>query len=286
MPDLRWTLLAAGLFAGCSQLGGGTELPSPIQVYIFAAADTTTPVAARQTRIWSVDSGTADSVHLTSRGLLADSSGILELPPDSGTFLLESWIHRDGPESLSLHATVPASSFPDTSCLQTLGRGGSLQKLRSCADTLHNPSAETGAAHPELVAFVRVSGGATHPFRMLPRGDTTALDLREIRLWSLSSGDSLVFGGALRTGGGSIGQLPTLMESDKFVIQGWSRIGSAPERIQVRRASSLSDTVWNNCANNLAAFGSKVTTLYDCTEGGPPMPSDSAAFWGAVDFVP
>jgi hypothetical protein len=290
MPDLRWTLLAAGFLAGCSQLGGGTELPSPIQVYIFAAADTTsTPVSARQTRIWSVDSQTTDSVHLTSRGLLADSSGILQLPPDSGTFLLESWIHRDGPESLSLHATVPARTFPDTSCLQTLGRGGSLQKLRSCADTLQNPSAEPGTARPELVAFVRVSGGATHPFRMLRGGDTTTLQLSEIRLWSLSVGDSLVFGGVLRTGGGTIGQLSTLMESEKFVVQGWSKTGAAPERIQVRRASTLPDSVWSGihaCANNLAAFGSKVTTLYSCTEGDPPMPADSATFWSAVDFVP
>jgi hypothetical protein len=249
--------------------------------------DTTRPASARQTRIWSVDSQNTDSVHLTSRGLLADSSGILQLAPDSGTFLLESWIDRDGPESLSLHATVPANSFPGNSCLQMLGRGGSLQKLRSCADTMNPSSSEAGSSHPELVALVRVSGGPTHPFRML-RGDTT-LQLSEIRLWSLSLGDSLVFRGVLHTGGGSIGQLPTLMETSRFVIQGWSRSTVAPRRIQVRRATTLPDSVWSGihaCALNLAAFGTKVTTLYTCPEGSAPMPGDSADFWSAVDFVP
>jgi len=237
-----------------------------------------------------VDSQSTDSVHLTSRGLLSDSSGILELAPDSGTFLLESWILRDGPESLSLHATVPANSFPGNTCLQVLGSGGSLQKLRSCADTLQNPSAEPGSARPELVALVKVSGGATHPFRMLHGGDTATFQLSEIRLWSyLSAKDSLVFRGVLRTGGGFVGQLPTLMESDKFVIQGWSRPGVAPERIRVQREATLPDSVWNGvhaCALNLAAFGSGVTTLYSCPEGGTPMPEDSANFWSAVDFVP
>ena len=288
MPDLRWTFLTAGLLAGCSQLGGGTELPSPIQVYIFAATDSTRPVSARQTRIWSVDSQTTDSVHLTSRGLLSDSSGILQLAPASGTFLLESWILRDGPESLSLHATVPANTFPGNSCLQVLGNGGTLQKLHSCADTLQNPSAEPGSSRPELVALIKVSGGASHPFRMLQGRDT--LQLSEIRLWSYRpSKDSMIFRGALRTGGGFLGQLPTLMESDKFVIQGWSRQGAAPERIPVRRMAALPDSVWNGthaCALNLAAFGTTVTTLYTCSEGGAPMPEDSANFWGAVDFVP
>jgi hypothetical protein len=162
--------------------------------------------------------------------------------------------------------------------------------LRSCADSLQNPSAEPGSSPPELVALIKVSGGAAHPFRMLRGGDTTTLQLSEIRLWSYwPSKDSLIFRGVLRTGGGFIGQLPTLMESDKFVIQGWSRPGVAPERVQVRREAALSDSIWTGthaCALNLAAFGTNVTTLYTCTEGGTPMPEDSANFWGAVDFVP
>ena len=202
MPDLRWTLLAAGLLSGCSQLGGGTELPSPnIQVYIVGySADTgsTAPVAARQTRIWALDSQSTDSAHLTSRGLLTDSAGILQLPPDSGTYLLESWIRREPPESLSLHVTIPATALHDTSCLQILGRSGSLQGLRSCRDTLSNPSGGTGGSHPEMLAVVRISGGPAHPFRMLLGTDTTTLRLAEVRLWSWN--DSLVFRGVLRTG--------------------------------------------------------------------------------------
>lgn len=283
MVDLRWTLLAAGLLCGCSQLGGGTELPgSNIQVFIYPySGDTGTaaPVAARQTRIWALDSQVADSVHLTSRGLLTDSAGVLQLPPDSGTFLLESWRYRDPPESLSLHATYPAGSFFDTSCLQLLARGGSLHRLRSCKDTLSNPSREPGVASPELVAVVRVSGGPAHPYRMVQAGtDTTTIHLAEVRLWSWN--DSLVFRGVLRAG-----ELPTLMEQAKFVLQGWSRVGVAPDRIRVKRPSGLTLPVWDSCAINLAAFGSSVTTLHSCSLAGP-MADDSADFWSAVDFVP
>jgi hypothetical protein len=283
MADLRWTLLAAGLLCGCSQLGGGTEVPSSnIQVYIIGYNQDTGgagPVAARQTRIWALDSQSEDSVSLTSRGLLTDSAGVLQLPPDSGTFLLESWIRRAPPESLSLRAKYPAKSFFDTSCRQLLGRGGSLHRLTSCRDTLSNPSRAAGGEPPELVAVVRVSGGPAHPFRMLLGADTTTLHPVEVRLWSWGN-DSLAFRGVLR-----VGELPTLTEKAKFVIQGWTRTGMAPDRIPVKRSSGLTIPAWDSCAINLAAFGSSVTTLHSCRLQSP-MPDDSADFWSAVDFVP
>jgi len=132
-----------------------------IQVYIIGYSQdsaSATPVAARQTRIWALDSQVVDSVYLTSRGLLTDSAGILQLSPDSGTFLLESWIHSVPPESLSMHATYPATSFNDSSCNQLLGRSASLHRLRSCRDTASNPSREPGIASPQLVAVVKISG--------------------------------------------------------------------------------------------------------------------------------
>jgi len=281
MADLRWALLAAGFLCGCSQLGGGTELPGQnIQVFIIPYGQDTggaIPVAARQTRIWAVDSQDADSVHLSSRGLLSDSAGILQLPPDSGTFLLESWIHRDPPESLSLHTTYPAKSFNDSTCFQLLGRSGSLHRLRSCRDTASNPSREPGAESPELVAVVKISGGPAHPYRLLGP-DTTTLHLAEVRLWSWN--DSLMFKGVLRAG-----ELPTLTEKAKFVLQGWRQVGVAPARIRAVRQSTLNMTDWNKCVINLAAFGSSVTTLHSCTLAGP-MADDSADVWSAVDFVP
>lgn len=144
---------------------------------------------------------------------------------------------------------------------------------------MSNPSREQGASHPELIAVVRVSGGPSHPFRMLLGTDTTTLHLAEVRLWTWN--DSLRFKGVLRTG-----ELPTLTETAKFVLQGWSQVGVAPARIRaVRPLTSLNISDWNTCADHLAAFGSSVTTLHSCTLA-EPLADDSADFWSAVDYVP
>jgi len=287
MADSRWILLAASLFTACSQdnMGGGTELPSPITV-VFTSSDTSsTALVARQARIWSVDSTTSDSVRLTSRGILLDSSNVVQLPPDSGTFLLEAWIGDIPPESLSLQASVPKSLFPD-SCTQSLGRSTGLQGVKSCGDTSASPSRQSGGSSPNLVALVHISGSATHPFRV-KLTDTSVASLGKVRLWSLGTSDSLVFRGQLGVSGDSIGRLPTLTQQQKYVIEIWAPGNSAPGRIAVRRPSSLTSTAWSACpGSTLGSLGPSTLSLFSCSLSPEPFPEDGADIWSAIEFWP
>ena len=277
-PILATSLLLAG--CGTPNEGGGTELPDPIRVSIIYLPDTSVHVAARQTRLWTIDSSSGTTLSLTARGLLADSMGFLKLPPDSGTYLLESWIYRTPPDSLSLHARIDASTFPsDGSCLNLLGRTSTVQSIKRCGDTLRNPSAGGNSAHPEILSWIQISGSALHPFRVV--GGTAQVVLHQVQLWSLE--DTLLsFRGVLGIQSG-LGMLPTLTEKAHFVVEGWSDAG--PSKIQARRSFVQSDSAWRLCADHLASLGSGVTTLHACSLPAL-MPGDSAGFWTALDFVP
>lgn len=282
---LRWpTILAASfLFASCGtpNEGGGTELPNPIKVVILPFADTSLHVAARQTRIWTVESNSGGVLALSSRGLVADSMGFLRLPPDSGTYLLESWIQRTPPESLSLRAQIPTGAFPsDGSCLQLLSRTESIQRIRSCGDTSMNPSRDGVASHPEVLSWIHVTGASLHPFRILDSmGQQSSLSA--LHLWSLDD-SSLVFRGSIGVTNG-YGLLPTLTERAKFVVVGWN--GTGPSRVPARLAAPKSDSAWRSCADHLAALGDRITSLHRCYRS-PLFPADSSALWVAVDFWP
>jgi hypothetical protein len=285
MADFRWILLAAGLFTACSQenMGGGTELPGPITV-IFTSSGSGRLVA-RQARIWSVDSTSLDSIRLTSRGILFDSSDTILLPPDSGTYLLEAWSAETAPESLSLHAAIPSSKFPDSSCRQILGRKTGAQGVESCGDTSASPSRQSGGSSPNLVALVHISGSATHPFRILDNGNERTFG--EIRLWSVEGSDSLVFRGQLGVSGDSIGRLPTLTWQHKYVIEAWTPGKSAPGRVAVRRWASRASTAWNACAGStLGSLGPSVISLFSCDLSPSPFPDDGATLWSAVELWP
>lgn len=282
MRELFPILAASLLLAGCGtpNEGGGTELPDPIRVSINILPDTSVHVAARQTRLWTVDSSSGTTLSLTSRGLLADSMGFLKLPPDSGTYLLESWIYRTPPDSLFLHARIDASTFPsDGSCISFLGRTSTVQSIKRCGDTLRNPSAGGTSAHPEILSWIKITGSGLHPFRVV--GGTAQVALNHVQLWRLDD-SGLSFHGVLGIQSGQ-GMLPTLTEKSRFIVEGWT--GAGPSKIRARRPLARSDSAWWLCADHLASLGSGVSTLHACSL--PPLaPEDSVDFWTALDFVP
>lgn len=282
MRELLSILATSLLLAGCGtpNEGGGTELPSPITVYVVPVPDPSLHVAARQTRLWTVDSSSGTTLSLTSRGLLADSMGFLKLPPDSGTFLIESWIYRTPPDSIALHTRIDAPTLPtDGSCLNLLSRTSTVQSIKRCGDTLRNPSAGGHASHPEILSWIKISGSSLHPFRVV--GGSNQVTLNHVQLWSLDD-SVLSFRGVLGIQSG-LGMLPTLTEKARFVVEGWS--GPGPTRIMARRPFDRSDSAWRLCADHLASLGTGVTTLHSCSLPSL-VPEDGADFWTALDFVP
>jgi hypothetical protein len=285
MPRSRSLLLLSFLLASCGtpNEGGGTELPNPIQV-VIVPDEHTGSAAARQARIWSVDARTDTSLQLTARGVIPDSQGYLMLPPDSGTYIVESWTRRLPPDSLSLRVEVPLSAFPrGDSCLQLMARADTVQPLRGCGDTTRGPSGSGSGYRPEAVSWIRVSGSPLHPFRIV---DTLGrpLALGGLQLWQITD-SGYMFRGVLGTRSG-FGLLPTLTEKARFVVANWS--GSGPSRVQVRRtlpALDSANATWSSCADHLAALGSGATTLHGCDQTYL-FPNDSLSLWAAVDFWP
>lgn len=289
-------LVAAAMLAGCGSdpnMGGGTELPSPIQIYVVKSPDSkgdTTPssvrVLARQWRLWDVVSQASDSTTLESRGLLVDSAGIVTLPPDSGTYLVEAWTVTTPPESLDVRLRVATASLPMAdSCMNRISDRSAPSGLRSCPSP-SAPAARVGASAtrpPDVYAMVRIAGVPRHRFRLLGiRNDT--LPLGEARLWW--NADTAIFKGILKPGSPLVQELPSLATRERFVIEGWDRSGTAPNRIASHVARSLPDSVYDRCVVRPAAPLPAVLTLYACDLGPLNLSGGAVApdHWAIVEY--
>lgn len=310
MAERFWILAAAAsLLFGCGndpQSGGGTELPSPIQVMIVRIGDsadsldslptTSTPknvlVAARQWRLWDVLPLDGDSSLLESRGLLVDSSGVITLPPDSGTYLVEAWTSSAPPDSLDLRIRARTSDLPDPrTCLTTLAKGEKPVGVRSCAGAdSSSPSFLSGVEKPRLpdaVTMVRVPGIAVHRFRILGTSEDT-LPVAESRLWQLNPGD-LTFRGIMRQKSSPYPDLPTLGSRQTFVLETWEKAGMASSRVAARIDTASFGKALESCL--ILRMGNplpEVLTLHAChleplnLSGGATPPDH----WAMLEYAP
>lgn len=307
MAERFWLFVATAiLLFGCGsdpQTGGGTELPSPIQVMIVRIGDsgkdsqpvtidsTKILVAARQWRLWDVQALPDDSSLLESRGLLVDSVGVITLPPDSGTFLVEAWTNATPPDSLDLRLRVSTSALPPANCLTTLAKGTTPATVRSCAQAgLNSPSFHSGspgANLPDVVTMVRIPGIPVHRFRILgASGDT--LPVGESRLWQLNASD-LSFRGIMRQKSSPFPELPTLRTRQTFVLETWSRVGSASSRVAAKVDTTSFGQAQRSClTQRIGDPLPEVLTLHAChlaplnLSGGAHAPDN----WALLEYAP
>jgi hypothetical protein len=295
-------LAAAAFLSGCGlepQTGGGTELPGP-SIQIFVMVDglgdpSTNPgptrVAARQWRLWGVQSQTADSTNLESRGLLSDSSGIVTLPPDSGTYLVEAWTKSVPPDSLDLRLKLANSDLPSSpNCLNVIVPGSTPTSIKGCTQNLStSPSAVShlGTANlPDVLTMVRIPGVPSHQFRIIGRtGDT--LPMGEVRLWKWNG--SFTFRGILKQTGNVTAELPTLAANESFVVEAWRKAGVGPTRIATTAQMDTSQaSPLGACKTPYTDPLPSVLTLHECPlaisnpSGGNVLPDYSAV----MEYVP
>jgi len=301
-------LALAALLCGCGQdlnAGGGTELPGPIRFYVISETQTdpanpgAARIAARQWRLWGVQARAADSTTLESRGLLSDSSGIVTLPPDSGTYLVEAWTTTEPPDSVDIRLKLANADLPDaSSCLSVLHAGATPNSLKGCTQTRSSsPSAISGLGStklPDVLTMVRIPGNPSHQFRILgPVGDT--LPLGEVRLWKWTGApnqprnDSLIFRGVLKQTTSVTSELPTLTGNDSFVMEGWRTPGVGAVRISTSTRMSIpqSDSL-AYCKTAYTDPLPSILTLHQCRLGiANPSGGDIAPDFSAVmEYVP
>lgn len=288
-------LAALTFLLGCGldpHAGGGTELPGPIRVYVMAdplqdqsPSQNTTLVAARQWRLWGLGSRSVDSTTLESRGLLADSSGIVTLPPDSGTYLVEAWTKTDPPDSVDLRMKIANSDLPTSNCLNVLRAGSTPNSIHGCTQVRNaSPSAIShfGSANlPDVLTMVRIPGNPSHQFRILGVVEDT-LPMGEARLWKWN-GTSLIFRGLLKHTGATTTELPTLSTNDSFVVEAWRNPGEGSLRIPT--ISTMSHSQMDSLSACKTAYTDPLPgtlTLHQCglatanPSGGAIAPNFSA----------
>lgn len=296
MPELRW-LLPLILLVGCAnpQNGGGTDLPSPIRIFVEAPpvsanGPATRQPAIRQAHLWSVEESTVDSATLLSQGILFDSAGILFMPPDAGTYLVEAWERPVSIQSLPLRKRVSwLSIFLDTARypINTFGSSNTAAINRvqfSDATSLKLNSQDTGTGLADYRSILRISGTPRHSTRIVQGLDTMVQE--EVFLWSVD-GDSLTFRGAMGSPSGKFGWLPTPIVGVRYVLEGWSRPGLAPIDVPLRRHAPDVVTAWNGgCAMHIGRLGTFLATLYACETMPESIQKDSASFWVPFDYDP
>jgi len=256
--------------------------------------DKTNPLARqptiRQGHLWSVEESTDDSATLLSQGILFDSAGILFLPPDAGTYLVEAWERPVSIRSLPLRKRVSWVSISlDTnkSPIGTYGptTGGSINKVMfSESSRLKLNSSDTGRTLADFRTILRISGPPRHSTRVIQGADT--ITQAEAFLWSVD-GDSLTFRGAMGAPSGNFGWLPTPIPGVRYVLEGWSRTDLAPSTIPLRRQAPDVVAAWNGgCATHIGKLGTFLATLYACETMPESLQKDSASFWVPFDYDP
>jgi hypothetical protein len=215
------SLLSTLAFWGCSQdiAGkGGTELPDPIQIYYVGtgSGSGSSTASGLYWRAWEQVDTTLE-VGASAR----DSAGVLPLPNQNGTWVLEGW--KD-----SLPSRVPVSaplrqSIPD-SCLDSVGSSVTIDATHNCADVL-SPSRSMGITRsPAHVSAIRVSAGLPALRLRLTTSDGTAQVVpASARAWILvSGGDSLDFAGTLAVQSDGTMLMPRPSTTGWYLLEAWT----------------------------------------------------------------
>jgi hypothetical protein len=242
--------------------------------------------------LWDIQDLDGDSSLLESRGLLTDSSGVITLPGDSGTYLVEAWTTSDPPDSLELRIRAKTSTLPDArTCLTTLAQGTKPVGVRSCerSDSL-SPSFLSGVARghlPDAVTMVHVPGIPAHRFRILGASEDT-LPIGESRLWQLNTSD-LSFRGILRQKATPFPELPSLRKNQTFVLETWDHPGTANSRVAAKVDSRSLEQALLNCV--ILRVGDPlpaVMTLHACHLDPVPLSGGTHPpdHWAFLEYSP
>lgn len=253
-----WT---TGLW-GCAQEvagKGGTELPGPALVVIYdTRRDPSAAIATGlQWRLWEKQ----DTI-LLARSTTTDSAGVLSLPNQSGTWVLEGWT-----DSLPGRTPVVSSlreGIPD-SCLEISAASTSLRATKECA-ALPSPSVPDSAPlavrRPVRVSAVRLDGGL--PAVRLTLADSlghTIPGLGRARLWELDARDSLRFVGELRSGADGALRLPRFLKAGWFALEAWPEGATLPGQVVSRQPVGGYASGFARCGGQMPGFPQDETVL-------------------------
>lgn len=263
--------LALSGLGGCAQdvAGkGGTELPGPALVVVYdTRRDADASIATGlQWRLWEQQ----DTV-LLARASTTDSAGVLSLPNQSGTWVLEGW--TDSLPGRSAVASTLQGSIPD-SCIETSVSSASLRATKECSE-LPSPSvpdsARPAVRRPVRVSAVRLEGGL--PAVRLALADSLGRTIPGIvtgRLWELDARDSLRFVGELRRGADGTLRMPRFLKSGWFALEAWSEGARLPGEVVSRQPVGGSASGFARCGGQMPSFpqDEAVLSLHECPSLG------------------
>jgi hypothetical protein len=223
---MAFLALAAGWLCGCGMEvagKGGSELPGPIQIVVISNKGTSS-LAGMKWRLWAQSDTSAS---LLARGTVqSDTQGSFMIPNQSGTWVLEGW--KSGmPKRVAVRTNL-SGSIPGP-CIDSFASADSIAPTHVCT-TLVSPSGSS--SHPDRISVVRLRNGLS-PIRLnLYNSEGTAsLAVQQIRLWKLTTGDSLAFVGMLPINAAGQMLLPRPAVSTWYLLEGWSDATSAPEEV-------------------------------------------------------
>lgn len=259
-------LVLAGL-GGCAQEvagKGGTELPGPALVVVYdTRRDADASIATGlQWRLWERQ----DTV-LLARASTTDSAGVLSLPNQSGTWVLEGW--TDSLPGRSPVASSLRGGIPD-SCIETAGSASLLRATKECAE-LPSPSVPDSAwpavRRPVRVSAVRLDAGL--PAVRLALADSLGQAIPGIgvaRLWELDAGDSLRFVGELRRGSDGVLRMPRLPKAGWFALEAWPEGTKLPAEVDSRQPVGGRASGFARCGGQMPSFpqDESLLSIHEC----------------------
>lgn len=286
--------LSLGL-ASCADpaAGGGTELPIQVRIYVDAEA--------KAWRLWTIEDtpsagrGSATGRNFISRGILRDSAGILSLPATAGTFLLESWVNNNPPESLVVVHAIAEGFRLDETCIQAVPLDRSIVRTQVCPglDRSLAPSATDSASRPERLTLIRIEGQRVQRVQILDDAGGARLDPVEARLWEVSrdSGQdqTLHFRGVLdRESDGTL-RLPTSNGFHRYLIEAAGNGGALPRSISTSATVQSGWTRFMDCQESILPPLPTTLSIHSCpgldwTLSGTGETSPGANLWSVFSL--
>jgi len=256
-------------------MGGGTELPIQVRITVESRTE------ASQWRLWTVEENTSSARRLSgssytfvSRGILADSAGVLSLPRDPGIFLLEAWIRKVPSDSLDV-AIPSASGFViDTSCIQQIPQSGDIVQIQRCSNLAPQmlPSGKDTSHAPDLFSVIRIESESPQRLQILDDNGTQRIQPAEARLWSISTDSAadqtLLFRGRLSRESDGTFRIPVLPGNMRFLIEASTLANAMRTRISTHAKVSTGWTRYMDCMENILSPLPGTVSVHACPELG------------------
>lgn len=291
---------SAGLFAlglgialsvtGCGDpsAGGGTELPLQVRITVDSR------VEASEWRLWSIEEtpsaargGASGAYTFVSRGILADSAGVLSIPSDPGLFLLEAWVDAPPGDSLDVARASQPGFAIDSDCIQQVPLSGDIVRVQLCTnlDSRMLPSGTDSLHRPDQSSIIRIEGRDPQRLQLLDDAGASRLQPAEARLWSISteanSDQTLLFRGRLSREADGTFRIPVLSGNTRYVLEASSTAGAMPTRISthVRVPNG-----WNRyvmCSESVLSPLPAIVSVHSCPDLNWKLSSTDSTEGGA-----